>query len=1247
MPRIVLTPKSFRASLIAAALIAAPCVARATCIASSSTWQNQSFSQQTGPFTAQFDATPSASGIDGVAGLSSGTAAAYGGLANIARFNTSGLIDGRNGGAYTSISSIPYTGGKSYHFLLGVNFASHTYSAFVSTPNASSQQVIGDNFAFRTEQSGTNFLQNLGLFVDIGSETVCNLATASEVLFDDFSSYTRNTCFTDGTVFGPWTDVFGGGTPGVNSCTEIISDGYKQWLQLSPEVATIPTDTHASLSTGTFIAAPSTFTVHLNTLAQLRTGSAPNNWEVGWVLWDYTDDNHFYDFIPKVNGWELDKEDPAYPGNQRIMATGGSPNFSTGTWHYVQVVQTVIGSSNTMTVSVDGTQYVTYTDTATPYFSGNIGVYTEEATVAFEDVAVDTKAPVTISAVGSSVSYNNAAIYWTTDVAATSQVQYGGTSNYTSVTVLSTTPVTNHTVILNQLADLAPFTTYHYRVMSQVPYKASTYTAASPDYTFTTGAFFDDFSSYPPGNCIPQGVSTGPWTNVAAGGTGNCTQVSSDGYKQWMQLNSANPGDAITTGTYVSGTSTYSVHMNTLAQLAASPPAYEVGRFLWDLTSTTSFYYFMVKPGSGWELGKGATTLATGGTSYPIQTWYFVQIVQNVYPSSTTISAYINGTLATTYTDSSSPYTGGYIGLYAGDAIAAFEDIAVDTTAPTSISGVSSSANSSSATITWTTDVPATSQVQYGGTTNYASVTTFNSSLVTSHSVLISGLSASTLYHFRALSSVSTPISTYTAASADYNFTTTSGGGGGGGSCSTSTGNWVNIPFSQEISSFTADFDATPAQTNLQALIGFSSGTVSASTGMAGIVRFNTSDQLDVRYTTAYMSLTPVSYTSSSTYHFHLRVNVQAHLYDAYVTPPGSGQTQLARNSTFQTGWSTITVLNNLGFIDTGSMTVCNLTIAPSTVPWWDGIKEIYVTAIGSKTWYSTWDDGINRSIPDPYITDANQDPVDPWWDPGHGDAGFTISGGSLTVSPGTCTGCDPEGHPRIYVRDPDITRSGGYLQPIAYSQEWHNVEATAYGYLVAYDSVTVPAGNYAGLEPILRTNHGVTNYNETTYPCDNRSLGARIRFDGHTDFEKETTRDPTHGGVSTATANMPLFVGRFPYHQWIGIKHIAYDLPNGDPVDEEWVDITSSGTNGGTWVLQSSFTDTGGIWAPVSKGGVSCNSSGGIDPSIQLQNNDTRTGSESGHPNPSVFFRNDNILSNGFIYKKMSFREIVPPTPP
>jgi hypothetical protein len=149
-------------------------------------WQDAAFANQTGTFTAVYDATPSASPINAVFGLSNGAQTAYTGFAVITRFNPSGNIDARNAGAYAATSTIPYTGGVKYHFRVVVNVAAHTYSAFV-TPAGGTELTIGTNFAFRSEQATTSMLNWNGAFSEVGSETICSFALQSNGTSGDFS----------------------------------------------------------------------------------------------------------------------------------------------------------------------------------------------------------------------------------------------------------------------------------------------------------------------------------------------------------------------------------------------------------------------------------------------------------------------------------------------------------------------------------------------------------------------------------------------------------------------------------------------------------------------------------------------------------------------------------------------------------------------------------------------------------------------------------------------------------------------------------------------------------------------------------------------------------------------------------------------------------------------------------------------------------------------------------------------------
>jgi len=92
-----------------------------------------------------------------------------------------------------------------------------------------------------------------------------------------------------------------------------------------------------------------------------------------------------------------------------------------------------------------------------------------------------------------------------------------------------------------------------------------------------------------------------------------------------------------------------------------------------------------------------------------------------------------------------------------------------DTTAPVISNVQATSITNSTATITWDTDDPATTQVQYGLTTSYGSSTTEVATPVTGHSAAVSGLASGATYHYRVKSTNGASLTTY---SSDYTFTT-------------------------------------------------------------------------------------------------------------------------------------------------------------------------------------------------------------------------------------------------------------------------------------------------------------------------------------------------------------------------------------------------------------------------------------------------------------------------------------------
>jgi len=286
--------------------------------------------------------------------------------------------------------------------------------------------------------------------------------------------------------------------------------------------------------------------------------------------------------------------------------------------------------------------------------------------VSLAGVSLAVDGPVISDVSANVTSETTANVTWTTDVPATSQVEYGLTIAYGSVTPLDTALATGHAVDLD---GLIPGTTYHYRVRSMDALNNET---LSEDYDFSTP------------DLTPPAISDVTATDITATGA-TITWTTDEPADSQVEYGLTDAYGEITPldADLVTG---HNVNLS-------------------GLTDNTT-YYFMVR----------------------------------------SVDAFANEAVSENYTFATLVLT------------------------PPVISEVSSdNITQTTATITWTTDVPATSQVEYGLTIAYGSLTALDTALVTSHSVGLSGLTDNTTYHCRVRSKNAAEEETL---SEDYTFAT-------------------------------------------------------------------------------------------------------------------------------------------------------------------------------------------------------------------------------------------------------------------------------------------------------------------------------------------------------------------------------------------------------------------------------------------------------------------------------------------
>lgn len=148
------------------------------------------------------------------------------------------------------------------------------------------------------------------------------------------------------------------------------------------------------------------------------------------------------------------------------------------------------------------------------------------------------------------------------------------------------------------------------------------------------------------------------------------------------------------------------------------------------------------------------------------------------------------------------------------------------------------------------------------------------------------------------------------------------------------TATWLNQSIAPQTGSFSAVFDVTPSVVNINAVAGFSAVSAADYTDVAALVRFNPTGTIDARNGSTYSSKVALRYSAGKSYRVRMQVDIKNHRYDAYVTPAGGTETQIAAGYAFRTEQAGVTTLNTMNrYAKTGTLQLQNLSVTSASAP--------------------------------------------------------------------------------------------------------------------------------------------------------------------------------------------------------------------------------------------------------------------------------------------------------------------------
>ena len=419
-----------------------------------------------------------------------------------------------------------------------------------------------------------------------------------------------------------------------------------------------------------------------------------------------------------------------------------------------------------------------------PTRNGSVLLVANKGDITFGNVRVEQASsssddtPPEISNIQVVVTGSTAIITWNTDEQSNSSVDYGLDNNY-GINVNDSAQTITHSLTLT---GLTPNANYHYQILST---DASNNAAYSEDLVFTTnsspsspsGMMSDNFNGTldtsiwtfydPVGDSTLSTTGTQAAISVPAGSSHNLWEsglfaprirqsASDTDFEVEVKFDSALSGKNQLQGITVEQDPTnllrfdfYSSASETKIFSASFVDGIPTRRINSVITDGVPLYLRVTREGNQWT-----TSYSYDGASWTIAVVY----THNLTVTSVGI---FGGNAGLT------PAHTALIDYFMVDGVPPGSGSGNDITPPV-ISSPQVTATDNTATITWDTDEPSTSIVSYGADNTYGTEVN-DTSLVTSHSLVLTGLSSSTLYHYQVKSSDS---SNNMASGNDLTFTT-------------------------------------------------------------------------------------------------------------------------------------------------------------------------------------------------------------------------------------------------------------------------------------------------------------------------------------------------------------------------------------------------------------------------------------------------------------------------------------------